>query len=125
MGKGRLRNQKGPFSRCRKAKDRLSPGCSPAKKQREGCIRLEDDNQVVDGELREQAIGEPEEPIVEGHPINTKHSRPKAIIGEVEGVLFVVFTMEEGPDWKATRIISARAADEDEVKAYFDWKYGS
>lgn len=87
--------------------------------------RLEDDNQVVDGELREQAIGEPEEPIVEGHPINTKHSRPKAIIGEVEGVLFVVFTMEEGPDWKATRIISARAADEDEVKAYFDWKYGS
>ena len=46
-------------------------------------------------------------------------------IGEVEGVLFVVFTMEEGPDWKATRIISARAADEDEVKAYFDWKYGS
>jgi uncharacterized DUF497 family protein len=87
--------------------------------------RLEDDNQVVDGELREQVIGEPEEPIVDGHPINTKHSRPKAVIGEVEGVLFVVFTMEEGPDWKATRVISARAADVDEVKAYFDWKYGS
>ena len=47
------------------------------------------------------------------------------VIEEVEGVLFVVFTMEEGSDWKATRIISARAADEDEVKAYFDWKYGS
>lgn len=86
--------------------------------------RLEDDNQVVDGELREQTIGEPEGPIVERHPIDTRHARPKAIIGEVEGVLFVVFTMEESSDWKATRIISARAADEDEVKAYFDWKYG-
>lgn len=86
--------------------------------------RLEDDNQVVDGELREQAIGEPTEPIIEGHPIDTKHSMPKAVIGEVEGVLFVVFTTDEGPDWTATRIISARAADEEEVKAYFDWKYG-
>ena len=86
--------------------------------------RLEDDNQIVNGEQREQVIGEPEEPIVDGHPINTKHARPKVVIGEVEGVLFVVFTIEEGPDWTATRIISARAADEDEVKAYFDWKYG-
>jgi uncharacterized DUF497 family protein len=87
--------------------------------------RLEDDNQVVDGEHREQAIGEPMAPIAEGHPIDTKHSRPKAIIGEVEGVLFVVFAVDEGPDWTATRIISARAADKDEVKAYFDEKYAS
>ena len=87
--------------------------------------RLEDDNQVVDGELRQQAIGEPTEPIVEGHPIDTKHSRPKAVIGEIEGVLFVVFTTNEGPDRPATRIISARAADEEEVKAYYDWKYGA
>jgi len=50
--------------------------------------------------------------------------KPKAIIGEVEGVLFVVFTETAGPDWTATRIISARAADEEEVKMYFDWKYG-
>ena len=87
--------------------------------------RLEDDNRIVDGELREQVIGEPEGPIIEGHPIETEHSRPKAIIGEVEGVLFVVFTMAEGPDWTATRIISARAADEDEVQAYFEEKYGA
>lgn len=86
--------------------------------------RLEDDNQVVDSEIREQVIGEPEGPVLDDHQIDTKHSRPKAIIGEVEGVLFVVFTIDEGPDWTATRIISARAADEDEVKTYFDWKYG-
>ena len=87
--------------------------------------RLEDDNQIIDGEQREQVIGEPELPIVDGHPIYTKHARPKAIIGEVEGVLFVVFTVEEGPDWTATRIISARAANKEEIKTYFDWKYGT
>ncbi len=87
--------------------------------------RLEDDNQIVDGEQREQVIGEPRQPIVDGHPINTKHSRPRAVIGEVEGVLFVVFTADEGLDWTATRIISARAADEEETKTYFDWKYGA
>lgn len=87
--------------------------------------RLEDDNQIIDGEQREQVIGEPEQPVVDGHPIDTRHSRPKAIIGEVEGVLFVVFTVDEGPDWTATRIISARAADEEETKTYFDWKYGA
>lgn len=87
--------------------------------------RLEDDNEIVDGELRDQAIGEPTPPVVERHPIDTKHSKPKAIIGEVEGVLFVVFIIEEGTDWTATRIISARAANEDEVKVYFDWKYGA
>ena len=38
--------------------------------------------------------------------------------------MFVVFTETAGPDWTAKRIISARAADEDEVKMYFDWKYG-
>ena len=37
----------------------------------------------------------------------------------------MVFTLDEGPDWTATRIISARAADKDEVKAYFEEKYGS
>ena len=87
--------------------------------------RLEDDNQIVDMDQREQVIGEPEGPVLEDHPIDTKHSKPRAIIGEVEGVLFVVFTMAEGPDWSATRIISARAADKDEVKTYFDWKYGA
>ena len=45
--------------------------------------RLEDDNRVVEGELRGQVIGEPQGPIIEDHPIYTKHSKPKAIIGEV------------------------------------------
>ncbi len=86
--------------------------------------RLEDDSQFVEGENRREVIGEPEGPVIDGHEIETKHAKPKAIIGEVEGVLFVVFTETAGPDWTATRIISARAADEEEVKMYIDWKYG-
>ena len=45
---------------------------------------MEDDNSIVDGELRQQTIGEPRPPVLEGHPINTKRSRPKAVIGKVE-----------------------------------------
>ena len=86
--------------------------------------RLEDDNDFVDGEMREQVIGEPMPPVLNGHPIDTKHSRPKVTIGQVEGVLFIVFTEESIHEGEATRIISARAADKDEAAAYFEWKFG-
>ena len=82
--------------------------------------RLEDDNSIVDGESRQQTLGEPRPPVLEGHPINTKRSRPKAVIGKVEGVLFVVFVENEDELGTSTRIISARAADEEEVAAYFE-----
>lgn len=85
--------------------------------------RLEDENSFVQGELREQAIGEPTGPVLDEHPIDTKHSRPKAILGQVEGVLFIVFTEEAIQAGEATRIISARAADEEEAAAYFEWKF--
>ena len=81
---------------------------------------MEDDNSIVDGELRQQTIGEPRPPVLEGHPINTKRSRPKEVIGKVEGVLFVVFVENEDELGTSTRIISARAADEEEVAAYFE-----
>ena len=64
--------------------------------------------------------GFPRPPVLEGHPINTKRSRPKAVIGKVEGVLFVVFVENEDELGTSTRIISARAADEEEVAAYFE-----
>ena len=86
--------------------------------------RLEDENTVVDGDERQQAIGEPKPPVIADHPIDTKHARPKAVIGEIEGILFIVFTYSEAMNGEATRIISARAADKDEVAAYFEWKYG-
>ena len=57
------------------------------------------------------------------HSIDTRHSKPRAVIGEVEGVLFVVYVIGTGDFGKETRIISARAADQDEVTAYFDMKY--
>ena len=82
--------------------------------------RLEDDNAYVDGELRQQTIGEPQAPVLEDHPINTKRSRPKAVIGKVEGILFVVFVVNEDKAGESTRIISARAADEEEAAAYFE-----
>ena len=84
---------------------------------------LEDINSVIKGERRDQAIGEPTGPEMETHPINTAHSKPKAVIGEVEGILFVVFVIEVGNYGKETRIISARAADKEEVEIYFDMKY--
>ena len=39
---------------------------------------------------------------------------------KVEGVLFVVFVENEDELGTSTRIISARAADEEEVAAYFE-----
>ena len=45
--------------------------------------RLEDENQNVDFEARMQVVGEPKEPVAGEQPIDTKHSKPKAIIGEV------------------------------------------
>ena len=86
-------------------------------------FKLEDENSLVRREARNQVIGEPMEPIDEKHPIDTHHSKPRAVIGEVEGVLFVVYVIGTGEFGKETRIISARAADKDEVRAYFDMKY--
>ena len=86
-------------------------------------FKLEDENSVVRGESRRQAVGEPTEPTDPKHPIDTRHSKPRAVIGEVEGVLFVVYVLGTGEFGKETRIISARAADQDEVAAYFDMKY--
>ena len=86
-------------------------------------FKLEDENSIVRGEARRQAVGEPMEPTDSKHPIDTRHSKPRAVIGEVEGVLFVVYVLGTGEFGKETRIISARAADQDEVSAYFDMRY--
>lgn len=50
-------------------------------------------------------------------------AEPRAIIGEVDGVLFVVFTERifDGKDY--IRIISAREADADEKRAYEENRY--
>ena len=85
--------------------------------------KLEDENSVVRGEDRWQAIGEPMNPTDPKHPMDTRHSKPRAVIGEVEGVLFVVYVIGTGDFGKETRIISARAADQEEVTAYFEMKY--
>ena len=86
-------------------------------------FKLEDENLAARDEDRRQAVGEPKEPTDPKHPIDTQRSRPRAVIGEVEGVLFVVYVLGTGDFGKETRIISARAADRDEVSAYFDMKY--
>lgn len=86
-------------------------------------FRLEDDNIVVDGQQREQAIGEPMHPTDPYHPAETSHSRPKAIIGEVEGILFVVFVQKTGDLGRETEIVSARAANKKEAEAYLRSKY--
>ena len=93
--------------------------------------KLFDENDFVKGEQRLQYIGEPMEPVVEGHPFDTKHSKPKAIIGRVEGIILVVYVDytvdEEGfPDFdydneekeRVIRIVSARPAYPDEAAAY-------
>ncbi|SEA27045.1 Uncharacterized conserved protein, DUF497 family [Oribacterium sp. KHPX15] len=86
-------------------------------------FRLEDDNRYVDGELREQVIGEPSSPIDDNHPIDTTKTRPRAVIGEVEGILFVVFVQQVGDFGEETRIISARTANKSEAKTYLMMKY--
>ena len=86
-------------------------------------FRLQDDNQSIGDEERQQVIGEPMEPIDQEHPIRTKNARPKAVIGEIEGILFVVFVETEGSLEKETRIISARAANKKEAAVYLKAKY--
>ena len=53
--------------------------------------KLTDDNGWVNGEQRQQTIGEPQELVEEGHVNDTKHTKPRAIIGRVEGIILVVF----------------------------------
>ena len=86
-------------------------------------FRLEDDNRFVDGEQREQTIGEPMDETDSNHPIDTAHSKPKAIIGEIEGILFVVFVQKSGELGRQIRLISARAANKKEAEAYLRSKY--
>ncbi len=88
-------------------------------------FRLEDDNRYEDGELREQTIGEPTEATDDRHPIHTENARPKAVIGEVEGILFVVFVQQMRKSRAETKIISARAANKREAKVYLEAKYGA
>lgn len=98
--------------------------------------RLEDDNFIVDGEEREQTIGEPMAPTDPLHPIDTRHAKPKAVLGAVEGIIFVVFvedktdedladagTDETGRQENIREIISARPAFPHEAKAYMDSVY--
>ena len=68
---------------------------------------------------------------VEGYPLDTKHSKPKAIIGRVEGIILVVYVdytvdNEGFPDFdyeddekdREIGIISARPAYPDEAEVY-------
>ena len=93
--------------------------------------KLFDENDFVDGEQRLQYIGEPTEPVKDGHPIDTKHSKPKAIIGKVEGIILVVYMdyteddegeldtdYENDEKEREIVIISARPAYPDEAEAY-------
>ncbi len=84
---------------------------------------FEGENGFINGEERQQVIGEPFPPMPEGHIINTQNSRPKATIGEVNGIIFVVYTEWEIQEDFAIRIISARPATKDESEAYLKWKY--
>ena len=59
------------------------------------------------------------------HAINTKSARPKVVIGEVEGILFVVFVKKAVETEQEIRIISARAANKKEAEAYLMSKYES
>ena len=86
-------------------------------------FRLEDDNRIIDGEKREQVIGEPMNETDSNHPIQTSNAKPRAVIGEVEGILFVVFVLRAGDLGSETRIISARAANKKEAAAYLKTKY--
>ena len=47
----------------------------------------------------------------------------KAVIGEVEGILFVVFVQRSGELGRETRIVSARAANKKEAVAYLRTRY--
>ena len=98
---------------------------------------LEAENIVYDAfELREERIGEPTdkgeqkaiinedgEPQPTDHRISTEKAVPKAVIGEVHGILFVVFTERIMEEIAFTRIISARPATKHEAEAYFEMKY--
>ncbi|MCR5008672.1 MAG: BrnT family toxin [Oribacterium sp.] len=55
--------------------------------------------------------------------MNTSKAKPRAVIGEIEGILFVVFVQQVGDFGEETRIISARAANKNEAKTYLMMKY--
>ena len=85
---------------------------------------IDEDYEHSEGEDRESITGQPVDPedVLEIPGIG---SIPRAIIGEVNNVLFVVYTVRarKGIDYR--RIISARPADKDEKELYESLKYES
>lgn len=85
---------------------------------------MDEDYEHSEGEDRESITGQPVDPedVLEIPGIG---SIPRAIIGEVNNVLFVVYTVRtrKGIDYR--RIISARPADKDEKELYELLKYES
>lgn len=47
---------------------------------------------------------------------------PRAVLGEIDNVLFVVYTMRLIKNAEYYRIISARAAEKEEIQAYQDFR---
>lgn len=96
--------------------------------------KLVDENDFIDGEQRMTITGEPTDPVVSGYPIDTAHSKPKAILGRVEGIVIVVYveftSITQGEiidpydfdndNEREILIISARPAYPDEAQAYID-----
>ena len=83
---------------------------------------IDEDYEHSEDEDRESITGQPVDPddVLDIPGIG---SIPRAIIGEVNNVLFVVYTIRgsKGTDYR--RIISARAADKDERELYESLKY--
>lgn len=85
---------------------------------------LEAESYICDGELRSDIIGEPMEPPVKGHSIDTSRATPKAVQGKDNGILFVTFTENETDKGNVNRIISARPATKKEAEDYKAYTYG-
>lgn len=83
---------------------------------------INDDYAHSDGEIRESITGQPIDTndVVD---ISGLGSIPKAIIGAVDNVLFVVYTTRGYDGDEFYRIISARKADDDEKALYESLKY--
>ena len=83
---------------------------------------INDDYDHSDGEIRESITGQPVDPD-DRTDVPGIGSIPRAIIGEVDNVLFVVYTVRGYDGEEVFRIISARKADDDEKAMYETLKY--
>ena len=83
---------------------------------------IDEDYAHSEGEDRESITGQPVDPddYLEVPGIG---NIPRAIIGEVDNVLFVVYTIRSRKGIDYRRIISARVADDDERELYESLKY--